>query len=195
MVERTSRFTRSRDMYKRQQRDVCMCTCTCVMYVCIEFDPAPFCSLRRLLHAYEQNEFVIEEVIRSIPKGKYTWDRVSFPLCEWTRSPLGRNGDTHDDPVYFTIDCLCDLNDPPGSYFFRIREGHFCDLNKRILESDKFLDIKTDPDSMKGAIVDIEQGRIPLVNIVKFIDTEQFPYATTVLMSKTHDQDMTFETK
>jgi hypothetical protein len=97
----------------------------------------------------------------------YPIPNIDIQLCKW---------DTYIDDTYLSINLLIDLNNIQD-YTVRVNEGFYCDTNKRIIDTDGFLDIKTDTLSISQAINDIHHKNIPLINRVKSIDYNLFPYA------------------
>jgi vacuolar-type H+-ATPase subunit I/STV1 len=61
-------------------------------------------------------------------------------------------------------------------YYVRVNEGFFYDVDGLMHETDGFLDIKTDPESLSRAIDDIKAGVLPLHNRGYVVDATKFPY-------------------
>jgi hypothetical protein len=110
----------------------------------------------------------IDEFIIPIVAEKYRLPltRVSVRLCKWFE---------YKDDTYLSFNLLINLNDIT-EYSVRVNEGGYCSTNKRIIEFDGFVDIKTDSTSVNQAILDIRQKRIPLWNRVDKMNYEAFPY-------------------
>lgn len=99
-------------------------------------------------------------------KEEYPLPRISIQLCKWYE---------YKDYTYISVYMLVNLNDI-NEFSLRVNEGVYCDTNERIVETDGFVDIKTDIESIQKAITDIKNKRIPLINRVKSIDYQEYPY-------------------
>jgi hypothetical protein len=109
----------------------------------------------------------IDEFIKyQYQKDNFPMSTVSFHLCKWHE---------YIDNTYLTFKLLIDLDDITD-FHVRVSEGAYCDTNERIIETDAFIDIKVNTDSIQQAICDIHLQRIPLHNRDKVIDYVAFPY-------------------
>lgn len=91
---------------------------------------------------------------------------VSFPLTKWHQL---------DETTFISIKVLVDL-DNYENYILRVIEGTVWKGTNTIFDTDYCIDIKTDIDSVKQAIVDIINKKIPLFNKTKNIDLSRYPY-------------------
>lgn len=110
-----------------------------------------------------REEFIIPFVAR---KEEYPLPSISIQLCDWQE---------YKDDTYISMDMMIDLNNI-DDFLLRVNEGCYCDTNERIIETDGFLDIKTDIESIRLAINDIKNKQIPLWNRVKNINVQDYPY-------------------
>jgi len=110
-----------------------------------------------------REEFIIPFVAN---KDDYPLPSISIQLCDWYG---------YVDDTYISIDMMINLDDI-DDFSLRVYEGAYCNTNERIIETDGFLDIKTDIDSIKKAINDIKNKQIPLRNRVRTISVEEYPY-------------------
>ncbi len=110
-----------------------------------------------------KDEFIIPFVAR---KEEFPLSSISIQLCDWQ---------DYKDDTYISMDMMIDL-DNIDDFSLRVHEGFYCNTNERIIETDGFLDIKTDTDSIRQAINDIKNKQIPLWNRVKNISVENYPY-------------------
>lgn len=110
-----------------------------------------------------REEFIIPFVAN---KDEYPLPSISIQLCDWYG---------YVDDTYISIDMMINLDDI-DDFSLRINEGAYCDTNGRIIETDGFLDIKTDIGSIQQAIKDIKNKQIPLRNRVTTINVEEYPY-------------------
>lgn len=100
-------------------------------------------------------------------KDEYPIPRIDIQLCQWIK---------YKEDTYLTINLLVNLEDI-NDYQIRISEGFYCDTNKCIIDTDGFLDIKSDEQSISHAIIDIYNKMLPLRNRDKNISIELYPYA------------------
>lgn len=110
-----------------------------------------------------REEFIIPYIAM---KEEYPLPRLSIQLCGWYE---------YIDDTFICIDMLINLDDI-DDFSLRVNEGAYCETNERIIETDGFLDIKTDTASIQQAINDIKNKQIPLRNRVKSISVEDYPY-------------------
>ena len=95
---------------------------------------------------------------------------VSINLTSWYK---------YIDNTYLTFILLVDL-DNVTNYSIRIHEGVYCSSNKKIIDTDGFINIKADSASVTNAIKDIYAKRIPIINRDLEIDFDAFPYVDPV---------------
>ena len=110
-----------------------------------------------------KEEFIIPYIAI---KDEYPLPTLSIQLCNWYE---------YINDTYISISMLINL-DNIDEFSLRVNEGAYCDTNKRIIDTDGFVDIKTDIQSIQQAINDIKNKRIPLYNRVESIDLEEYPY-------------------
>jgi hypothetical protein len=99
-------------------------------------------------------------------KDEFPMPRISMKLCnlhEYTKN------------TFMCMTLLINLDDI-ADYSLRVTEGAYCATNKCIIDTDGFIVIKTDSDSVHSAIRDIHAHTIPLHNIYQSIDFDAFPY-------------------
>lgn len=110
-----------------------------------------------------KEEFMIPYVAM---KDEYPLKSLSIQLCDWYE---------YKDGTYISISMMIDL-DNIDDFSLRVNEGAYCNTNERIIDTDGFLDIKTDIESIQQAISDIKNKQIPLRNRVRTISIEEYPY-------------------
>lgn len=113
-----------------------------------------------------KEEFIIPYVAM---KDEYPLKSLSIQLCDWYQ---------FKEDTYISISMMVDL-DNIDDFSLRVNEGAYCNTNERIIDTDGFVDIKTDIDSIKQAINDIKNKHIPLHNRVQTISVEEYPYVVT----------------
>ena len=110
-----------------------------------------------------KDEFIIPFVAN---QEEYTLPRISIQLCNWQE---------YKEDSYVSVSMMIDLNNI-DDFTLRVNEGYYCNTNERIIDGDGFLDIKTDPLSIRHAINDIKDKQLPLHNRVQNINVEDYPY-------------------
>lgn len=110
-----------------------------------------------------KEEFIIPYVAM---KEEYPLKTLSIQLCDWHE---------YKDDTYISISMMIDL-DNIDDFSLRVNEGIYCNTNERIIDTDGFLDIKTDTESIQQAINDIKNKVIPLHNRVISISAVDYPY-------------------
>jgi len=99
---------------------------------------------------------------------KFFNGRYIVKLTSWKKKD-------NDESEYMCISCSFDINNP---LYFRLKaqEGYMSD-DGNIMDTDGFLTIKGDRDSLKQAVATILNGTIPLHNIDDVITEDTCPYA------------------
>lgn len=110
-----------------------------------------------------KEEFIIPYVAM---KEEYPLKTLSIQLCDWLE---------YKDDTYISMSMMIDL-DNIDDFSLRVNEGVYCNTNERIIDTDGFLDIKTDTESIQQAINDIKNKLIPLHNRGKTINITEYPY-------------------
>lgn len=110
-----------------------------------------------------KEEFIVPYIAM---KDEYPMKSLSIQLCDWYE---------YKDDTYISISMIIDL-DNIDSFSLRVNEGAYCNTNKRIIETDGFVDIKTNIESIQQAIHDVKHKQIPLYNRVESIDVKEYPY-------------------
>lgn len=101
-------------------------------------------------------------------KDQFPLQRVSFQLTKWYQPPNSKS-------EYLCIGVGVNLDDC-NDFFLRVEEGYYSDTDNCVRESDAFVDIKSDVESIQMAIDDIKNGSIPLWNRDDNIDLENYRY-------------------
>lgn len=115
-----------------------------------------------------RQELILPHINKMHETMKFFNGRYSVKLTRWKK----KDG---DDSEYMCISCSFDVKDP---LYLRLKaqEGYMSD-DGDIIDTDGFLTIKGDRDSLTQAVAAILNGTIPLHNRDAVITAETCPYA------------------
>lgn len=117
-----------------------------------------------------RQELILPHINKMHESIKFFNGQYSVHLTPWKKKD-----DNNDNNEYMSISCSFDINDP--LYLRLTAQEGYMDDHGDIMDTDGFLEIKGDRESLTQAVAAILNGTIPLHNRDFVITEETCPYA------------------